>query len=316
MVTLGYLKYLVSLPPERHARLALESGWDLYTRGLSGWVGDLEYALRQLAEPLSVPPIPTLTPKVVDALINEVRLVCIDDLEKRIRKIPRLYLLKDRLEPQEDAPPKLIHMFVRHYLHRVRFSTHRVSLTKLIFGEHIFAADTWRGVTMGEECRMCRKIGGGPRETPTHALMLCEADELTVALREELFRKLERDFGLRRPARFTEESALFWLKKIIFDWEMVVPVAKFVHSMYRVWSGKVVPAPVIVDAIAAPGTGIPESDEDTDTEAEDTNSEYDSDSELDLYGESDGLQSDSDDEDGMEGPMVMSRPRTSVGTSG
>jgi hypothetical protein len=239
ILALRFLKYLIGMPRDSHVRQALETSWELFAHGHPGWIGDVDHMLRSLVEPLALPSLHSLTPNMIDALIKEVRSVCVDDLERQISKIPRLFLLVDRKEPLEEDEPRLIHMYVRHYLHRISISSHRRSMIKLILGEHTFNAHTWRGRIDGDDCRMCKKLGiNGVKETPQHALMQCCSDARTMEVRAELFASLAESAGLRRPERFSDDSALFWMRRLIFHWDWVVPMARFVHMVYMIWSGK------------------------------------------------------------------------------
>ncbi|KAJ7190388.1 hypothetical protein GGX14DRAFT_408082 [Mycena pura] len=71
-------------------------------------------------------------------------------------------------------------------------------------------------------------------ETPGHVFMVCRAEE-TVAARRVLEEILIRDFGRSLDRVFTRDSAEDLMRALIFDWNTVVPMARFVYQVVRQW---------------------------------------------------------------------------------
>jgi hypothetical protein len=111
---------------------------------------------------------------------------------------------------------------------------------KLIFGEHLFLAHTWRGAMLDSDlCRICHVAA----ETPEHALLQCRAHQPTEKLREDFLLDLHTTRGFHAPSTLSNDAAAFWLRKLIFNWELVIPTARFIHLHYLIWSGETSDAP-------------------------------------------------------------------------
>lgn len=62
------------------------------------------------------------------------------EIQHAVQTSSRLYLLRDRLEPQKRGPPKEVLMAMRHYL-SIPEDDDRIALTKLLVSGHPFALE-------------------------------------------------------------------------------------------------------------------------------------------------------------------------------
>jgi hypothetical protein len=213
----------------------LES-YALWKSGHSCWIGDLDLKLTEYAG-IRLPLPDQWNANTLKELKTGLYARIILDMETRIRNLPRLFLLHDRLEPQEDPSkvPAKIGVVLRHYLHRVTIPTHRRALTKLIFGEDQYRVNFLHAVPL--ESRLCRKCARH-LETPGHVLLQCPADLLTCALRKQLLHELRSRFAINVPTYPTDDYADFCLKRMIFHWEAVPLTARYIYRVHEMWCGK------------------------------------------------------------------------------
>jgi hypothetical protein len=236
-LALKYLDHLLQLDPAHLARNAAYAAHALFRAGHSGWFGDLDLVLFELAS-VHLPDLDSWSPQTLRDLENRIRDAFIHELESRIINIPRLYLLHNRVEPQEDPSkrPRVVHLTLRHYLTQVSVPAHRRTLTKLILGEHNYRSVTEHAPSHDAKlCRMC----GVEIETPHHVLLRCTAHRETVMLREAFLHTAATSFHLRLPVNLTDGYAALWLQKLIFHWQLVPYTAQYVHRIYLWWEGKV-----------------------------------------------------------------------------
>lgn len=127
---------------------------ELYRQNSGSWFGDLSKVLQLLPIPVQIMDPADLSPQRIDDLIHRVRASCVTHLELEIHSIRRLALIWDREEPLEGGEkPRRIHLFFRHYLHRVEIPAHRRSLIKLPLGEYIFASQNPDAEDLGRQRR-------------------------------------------------------------------------------------------------------------------------------------------------------------------
>ncbi|PPQ69327.1 hypothetical protein CVT26_002559 [Gymnopilus dilepis] len=236
LVLLHALAYYIQQPPTDLLTLALKQAHILRLKKKFNYLSDADYALQTASHStLSLPSLPHLTPEVIAQLQKDLKNHVWSYLEQEIQQNRRLYLLHDRLEPLQDGSYKHIRSTLRHYLVQVSVPAHRRSLTKLLFGESIYYSMSLHGVSDAQRtCRMCH----GHIETPEHALLQCWANERVAAIRRTFTSTLGIAQIYHPVLPLSDESAVFWLKKLIFHYDIVPLTAQFVHNVYRVWSGR------------------------------------------------------------------------------
>ncbi|GLB40535.1 hypothetical protein LshimejAT787_0804060 [Lyophyllum shimeji] len=99
ILALKYLRYLVTLPPDRYAHSALQDSLSLAEAGIASWVTDLLYVLSNLPFRIDLPDVATISTKKIDALIKEVQSGAEKHLQNAIDSSPKLYLLRNRCPP-------------------------------------------------------------------------------------------------------------------------------------------------------------------------------------------------------------------------
>jgi hypothetical protein len=182
-VALGNLQYLINLPEEHLARVALEEAMAMDREGAKSWVTDLKTALLALKiRDLRVPALhSTPTDELVKNLRKCLRRSMEEELQSEVDRISKLYLIHDRLEPmEENRPPRKVTIMYRHYW-AIHNTKHRKALAGLILSNHPLAVERlrWRNVRPPREERKCRLCGIAV-ETPEHALLECTHDETTA----------------------------------------------------------------------------------------------------------------------------------------
>jgi hypothetical protein len=130
IIALRYLRYLVGLAHDHYTWLALQDSYRLFLDDKQGYWMDLVYALGRLPVPIHLPALTELTSGKCEALGKSVYTAAMKHLEHQVAKSPRLYLLRDCLEPVKDEPPRPITTRLRHHMTLVVNSRHRKALTK------------------------------------------------------------------------------------------------------------------------------------------------------------------------------------------
>ncbi|KAF6742830.1 hypothetical protein DFP72DRAFT_859846 [Ephemerocybe angulata] len=135
-IALAFLLYLLRLPEHHYAKLAFRDSVDLLASGKSGWLSDLLHSLQSLPHPVHVPHPLNINEDVVLGIRERVQSSMVSFITEDIHRISSLYLLKDRLEPNErrGSPPTVVPIKFRHYLSMVSYRKHRVALTKILTG--------------------------------------------------------------------------------------------------------------------------------------------------------------------------------------
>lgn len=114
-LALRYLRYALEQPADQLVRVAMDEAIAMYDAGVPGWLGDLAFALRSLKRPVILPHTALLRqPGAIDGIIADVDKAMRAQLLADVVTSPRLYLMRDRLEPQTRGPPKKTLLQFRH----------------------------------------------------------------------------------------------------------------------------------------------------------------------------------------------------------
>ncbi|KAJ7067786.1 MA3 domain-containing protein [Mycena amicta] len=142
-------------------------------------------------------------------------------------------LLHGRREPFEDKPAEARPLCRRHYLHRIPIPDHRLALTRLLNGSFRFRGVHRPETVIAPDLRQCRKCGSAD-ETPAHVFMQC-MDPDTCRAREELRTTLADKFNYDLQLPVADEDARRVMQELIFDWNYVVPMARFIAVVVCNW---------------------------------------------------------------------------------
>ncbi|KAJ7482008.1 hypothetical protein FB451DRAFT_974399, partial [Mycena latifolia] len=149
-LALGYLIYLITLPPNHLANAAYLDSLVLSNSGHPCWITDLQFVLQSLPVPI------ILSSKELDVdKVVEIRKSVLAACEKWLgnltslltdslaRSSSRLPFIQGRLERNDEG--KFVQMAIkfRHYL-RVPVPAHRKALTRLLLSSHILAIEILR----------------------------------------------------------------------------------------------------------------------------------------------------------------------------
>jgi hypothetical protein len=234
-LALKYLAYLVALPDSHLAKKALLEADHLRRRSKPSWMGDLARVMRDLPFPMPrLPSVANLTSKVCEGLVKSLRAGAkewlISDIEARVS----LPLLHGRREPFPDSPSKRIPLCRRHYLTRVSHSEHRLALTRLLCGSFFFRGLHTNPERFSADSLRCRKCAGA-YETPGHVFFQCLARETVEARMELRLALADRHRVVLEHGFASRAEAETRMKDLMFDWDTVVPMARFVYRVCRSW---------------------------------------------------------------------------------
>ncbi|KAF5378897.1 hypothetical protein D9615_006858 [Tricholomella constricta] len=238
LLTLRFLRYLVSLNNDRYAHIAFRASLELASRNKKSWAGDLKKALLKL--PFRTDPIDLesatvqSTKEYIDKIENEVSTW----LQGVINTSDKLYLLRDRKEQRKDEAPKQITLHLRHYLSLVKTRAHREAITSVMLSTHMLAVEKLRWVEHGhprvnrEErlCRLCR----ASVETPEHALLDCTASPELLALRHNFLLQFLADIPHLQSA-VEQMTSTDLLKRLIAQRPTISLVAKFAYQVLKLY---------------------------------------------------------------------------------
>ncbi|RDB15293.1 hypothetical protein Hypma_004699 [Hypsizygus marmoreus] len=140
ILALKYLRYLLALPADRYAHCALRDSLALAEGGHASWALDLLFVLTHLPFLLDLPDLLSITAKGIQALIREVQSGAEKHLQGVIDSSPKLYLLRDQLEPNGDKWPWHQTLYFRHYL-SVPNRDHCMALTRVLLSDHAFSLE-------------------------------------------------------------------------------------------------------------------------------------------------------------------------------
>jgi hypothetical protein len=143
ILTLGYLRYLTSLPNECYAKRAYMDSVMFAKENKVSWAMDLQYIFLKLPFHVPLHDLESIIPLQVDELTKLFRVKMEGYIQSELETSPRLYLLQNRLEPGKDCPASLKTLHFRHYL-SVPNSVHRKALTSLLLSMHVLALEHLR----------------------------------------------------------------------------------------------------------------------------------------------------------------------------
>jgi hypothetical protein len=203
-LALTHLRYLATLKADRYVRVASDDLVELSDDGKVSWAMDLRYVIHNLPFNIVLPPLSTITPQMVDAVIKSVNAGLRAYLQWSIDdpNSPKLYLLRGRLEPEKDSAPIQKELCFRHYLSVVN-PKYRKALTRLLLSSHCLALERLRWVEhrrprIDRHLRLCC-FCKAEIESPEHALLQCTASADLVLLRNDFLARMNNNIK-RLPA--------------------------------------------------------------------------------------------------------------------
>ncbi|KAJ3853112.1 hypothetical protein EV368DRAFT_26708, partial [Lentinula lateritia] len=243
ILALRYLIYLLKLPLEHYANLALQANHVLRSSGNSCWLSDLDWAIRHLPNStLVLPPLTLLSEQTVLPLIKSISQKCNQFLQSEIDNSSRLALLQRRQEPCATAAYKYQARTLRHYLTRVLNHNHRLTLTRLLCGDMVpltFRASPTHTHPLQpadwptKQCQACKSPG--QPESPQHVLLQCTSVPGLSIVREQFLTDIASIITLPNSRIFSNSEALFYLKAFVFSWDSIRPTARFINDAVILW---------------------------------------------------------------------------------
>ncbi|KAJ3972226.1 hypothetical protein EV361DRAFT_154348 [Lentinula raphanica] len=199
---------------------------------------DVQTALSYFSPDLTLPLPSDLDEPHIDSLIKSLSRTVKTSLASNLDTWSRLSLLRGRLEPREEGQPTHTALCLRHYLTQVHNHSHRRWLTKLLCGDLVpllFRASpsTLRTLSPNEIiARSCRACHTSP-ETPQHVFLQCLSLPHLCVLRTNFLISLP--IALPMSLSFSDDDALSYLKRFIFDWALVPLTARFIYKSTTYW---------------------------------------------------------------------------------
>ncbi|VDC04957.1 unnamed protein product [Peniophora sp. CBMAI 1063] len=252
-LALRFLRYVADQPEGRYVRLAMEEAFAMYEAGIPGWLGDLAYAMRRLPHKVEIPrrTASLWNPDTADDLMRLVDASMRAEIQDAILASSRLYLLRDRTEPQRRGAPTKPVIQMRHYLTSVVDDDDRIALTKLLASDHPFALEQlrWSSTRNGikrskvpRDDRLCR-LCGLDVESPEHALLVCKGVPELLRVRDD-FAGQVREHCPDLPLRLTSNDALTVLVTLISTPELARYLAAFTRKVFSIFDSYALQWPV------------------------------------------------------------------------
>jgi hypothetical protein len=177
----------------------------------------------------------------IDELISAVKLSCETSMQTELDRAERTYLLRNRLETDEDGKLRTVVLHFRHYL-RLISVPHRKAFTRFLLSDHDLAVEALRYPGRNRKyhiprawrlCRFCYL----DVEDESHAALVCTAHPELTPLRTVFLRDV---FALQPTLHHlaTTRSADNFLGSLLLDRTVTTRVAKFVHDVLRVFDTK------------------------------------------------------------------------------
>ena len=130
---------------------------------------------------------------------------------------------------------------------------HRLALTRLLCGSFFLRGLRTDTSAHAPASLLCRKCETAP-ETPGHVFWQCRAAE-TVAARVALETTLQQEFNISIARVHSSMDGTKLLQALIFDWNTVVPMARFIYKVARSWRGFGRRLPTMVSEMAPDSEG-------------------------------------------------------------
>nr|GAT53349.1 predicted protein [Mycena chlorophos] len=216
---------------------AMQESDRLQRNGCPSWLGDLAGPPHSLPFPMPhLHSFANISPASCKALPRELRSGCKRFLTGEIQARISLQLLHHRLEPQENGHARFIHLTRRHYLSRIVVPDHRLAVTQLLAGSFRFCGLHSSTTAVSLQRQLCWRCGQ-EKETPTHVFLVC-SDPPTVDARHDLRSALSSRCNYWLPASLAgvpEGDRVRILRGLIFHWDRVLPVARFIFRVAKGW---------------------------------------------------------------------------------
>nr|GAT48048.1 predicted protein [Mycena chlorophos] len=236
-IPIRFLRDVVNLDPSFTVYRAMQESDRLRRKGFSSWLGDLSALLRSLPFPMPhLRSLQNISSDFCNSLLHDLRAGCKRFLTGQVQARISLHLLHNRLEPREDGPPQFVHLTRRHYLSRIVVPEHRLAVTRLLAGSFGFRGVHSDSSAVSLRRQMCRRCGE-EKETPAHVFLVC-GDPPTMEARHDLRRALSSRCGYWLPsslAAVPERERVRVLQSLIFHWERVLPMARFIFRVSKDW---------------------------------------------------------------------------------
>ncbi|KAJ3773072.1 hypothetical protein FB446DRAFT_734292 [Lentinula raphanica] len=210
----------------------------MHQAGSPCWLSKMNSALSCLPSHPSLPDVQNMDPIMIDSLIKSITDNVKSELVSHLNTWSKLSLLRDRLEPKEDGPSMRQALVLRHYLLVLQNHSHRQLLTRLLCGDltpSVFLASPspLRTLLPSEiQQRLCRACKNCP-ETPQHVFLQCQSIITLTELRFQFLGSIP--VAVPASLQFSDTDALLYLKRFIFDWNLVSPTAKYLYKATMLW---------------------------------------------------------------------------------
>jgi hypothetical protein len=239
ILALGYLQYLLVLPPTHYARVAVNSSIKLAAAGKKSWAKDLMTAASKLPFTCPGPELANATAASTLDYAKSVDDLMLKWIQGEVDSSEKLYLIQGRREPQKDKPPAPQTLRLRHHMSMVKTQKRREAFTSLLLSTHLLAVEILRYGDHEQPreddrskrvCRFC-KI---EVETPEHVLLACDTYVEVMSLRAAFLVQLFKTAPTLRRL-MNELDLIEFFKSMVFERSTIALVAKFAHEVLEVF---------------------------------------------------------------------------------
>ncbi|KAF7363892.1 RNA-directed DNA polymerase from mobile element jockey [Mycena sanguinolenta] len=241
ILALHHAKYWVGLPDDYYAKAAYMSSLRLSSSGNISWASDIRTVLNSFPIPVACPLSSLESREGIDKLISAVELSCESSMQGELNRAERTYLLRNRLETDEEGKLRTVVLRFRHYL-RLISVPHRKAFTRFLLSDHDLAVEALRHPGRNRKyhiprawrlCRFCLL----DVEDESHAALVCTAHPHLTPLRAQFFRDVFASQPSLRHLAMTRSADEF-LGALLLDRTVTTRVAKFVHDVLQVFATK------------------------------------------------------------------------------
>ena len=243
-LAIGYLLYLMRLPPSHYAYAALQESKALFFAGFPSWIGDLNWVIGHLPGQTTPVHVEIMSYEELVNLRDDLDRTCDQSLQSFVDSSPKCLLIRGRLEAAGNG--QRVHMTrkLRHYLSTPLVPAHRRAFTSIMLSSHALAVERLRYQERYRPpvphawrlCRFCRV----DVEDEVHVLLKCDARSDLLALRAVFWQDVARMVGVLPQT----PNSLALLVILLTDRRLTERVAKYIYVVLEIFGS----APIFIPA--------------------------------------------------------------------
>ncbi|KAJ7722941.1 hypothetical protein B0H16DRAFT_1242809, partial [Mycena metata] len=177
IIVLKHAKYWAHLTYDHYAHAAYMESLRLSSQGHVSWAADLRTVLGAFPIPVACPESALESAESIDVVISAVESSCEETMQGELDRAARTYLLRKRLERDDNGNLRTVVLRFRDYL-RIVSVPHRKAFTRFLLSDHSLGVealrhtDRYRKYNIPRAWRLCR-FCQMEVEDETHAALVC-----------------------------------------------------------------------------------------------------------------------------------------------